>query len=111
MTVMCVADGAAMITETIFENRFMHVPELVRMGAQIEISGPTAVVEGVPHLSGCPLMVSDLRAGAALVLALTVLPLGVAVLLIALFTWFSPWVRRSNRRAMAAERVEEVADQ
>ena len=69
MALMSVTPGRSRITEDIFENRFLHSQELVRMGAQIEISGPTAVVEGVPHLSGCPLMVSDLRAGAALVLA------------------------------------------
>ena len=69
MALMAVTPGRSRITEDIFENRFLHSQELVRMGAQIEIAGPTAIVEGVQHLSGCPLMVSDLRAGAALVLA------------------------------------------
>ena len=58
-----------MITETIFENRFMHVPELVRMGADIRVDGKTAAVRGVPRLSGAPVMATDLRASVCLVLA------------------------------------------
>ncbi|WGF89871.1 UDP-N-acetylglucosamine 1-carboxyvinyltransferase [Marinivivus vitaminiproducens] len=69
MTLMCVADGAAMITETIFENRFMHVPELTRMGARITVHGGSALVRGVPSLMGAPVMASDLRASVSLVLA------------------------------------------
>ncbi len=69
MVLMAVTKGRCRITEDIFENRFLHAQELTRMGARIDIDGNTAVVEGVPALSGCPLMVSDLRAGAALVLA------------------------------------------
>lgn len=68
MTAMAVADGASLITETIFENRFMHVPELVRLGADITVRGNTAVVRGKNSLKGAPLMATDLRASASLVL-------------------------------------------
>ncbi len=64
-----VADGSATVTENIFENRFMHVQELQRMGANIELKGHTAVVHGVEHLNGAPVMATDLRASAGLVLA------------------------------------------
>ena len=69
MSLMCTAEGAAMITESIFENRFMHVPELCRMGANITVHGSTALVRGVPHLIGAPVMATDLRASVSLVLA------------------------------------------
>ena len=69
MALMCVAEGASMITETIFENRFMHVPELTRMGARIKFHGQSAIVRGVPKLSGAPVMATDLRASVSLVLA------------------------------------------
>jgi len=69
MALMSIADGSSMIIENIFENRFMHVAELNRMGAKIRIEGNTAFVTGVPKLSGAPVMASDLRASAALVLA------------------------------------------
>ena len=69
MTLMCIARGWSMIRETIFENRFIHVSELRRMGADIIVSGDTATVRGVPRLSGAPVMASDLRASACLVLA------------------------------------------
>jgi len=69
MALMALAEGSSVVRETIFENRFQHVPELVRLGADIAIKGNTAVVRGVPRLTGAPVMVSDLRAGAALVLA------------------------------------------
>ncbi|MDP6343327.1 MAG: UDP-N-acetylglucosamine 1-carboxyvinyltransferase, partial [Alphaproteobacteria bacterium] len=69
MALMSVADGAAMITETIFENRFMHVPELVRMGADITVKGATAMVRGSTGLHGAPVMATDLRASVSLVLA------------------------------------------
>ena len=69
MALMTVARGTSIITETVFENRFMHVDELKRMGANIKIEGRSAVVEGVPRLCGCPVKATDLRAGAALVLA------------------------------------------
>jgi len=69
MALMCVADGASVITETIFENRFMHVPELVRMGADITVHNATAIVRGVPSLKGAPVMATDLRASVSLVLA------------------------------------------
>lgn len=69
MALMAVADGAAMITETIFENRFMHVPELCRMGADITVHGASAMVRGTKSLTGAPVMASDLRASASLVLA------------------------------------------
>lgn len=64
-----VAEGVGMITETVFENRFMHVQELHRMGAQIELEGNTAVSIGVPKLTGAPVMATDLRASASLILA------------------------------------------
>ncbi len=69
MSLMCVAEGAAMITETIFENRFMHAPELNRMGARINVHGSSAIVRGVRHLQGAPVMATDLRASVSLVLA------------------------------------------
>ncbi|MBH9551356.1 UDP-N-acetylglucosamine 1-carboxyvinyltransferase [Inhella gelatinilytica] len=69
MAVNCVAQGAAKISETIFENRFMHVNELVRLGAHIEVDGHTAVVTGVERLSGATVMATDLRASASLVIA------------------------------------------
>ncbi|MGI4951637.1 MAG: UDP-N-acetylglucosamine 1-carboxyvinyltransferase [Janthinobacterium lividum] len=69
MAVMAVAEGAAMVTETIFENRFMHVPELNRMGARINVHGSSAIIRGVTALSGAPVMATDLRASSSLVLA------------------------------------------
>ena len=69
MALMSVAKGAAMITETIFENRFMHVPELARMGARINVHGASALVRGVGTLKGAPVMATDLRASVSLVLA------------------------------------------
>jgi UDP-N-acetylglucosamine 1-carboxyvinyltransferase len=69
MALMATARGASMITETIFENRFMHVPELARMGANINIHGASALVRGVPTLMGAPVMATDLRASVSLVLA------------------------------------------
>jgi UDP-N-acetylglucosamine 1-carboxyvinyltransferase len=69
MAAMTTAEGAAMITETIFENRFMHVPELCRMGANINVHGASAMVRGVAKLTGAPVMATDLRASVSLVLA------------------------------------------
>ena len=69
MAMNCVADGVGVITETIFENRFMHVNELLRLGADIQIEGHTAIVRGVERLSGAPVMATDLRASACLILA------------------------------------------
>jgi UDP-N-acetylglucosamine 1-carboxyvinyltransferase len=69
MVLMSVADGVSVITETIFENRFMHAQELDRMGADIRLEGNRAIVRGVQELSGAPVMASDLRASVALVLA------------------------------------------
>ncbi|HEY0835459.1 MAG TPA: UDP-N-acetylglucosamine 1-carboxyvinyltransferase [Azospirillum sp.] len=69
MALMCTAGGAAMITETIFENRFMHAPELMRMGARITVHGASALVRGVERLTGAPVMATDLRASVSLVLA------------------------------------------
>jgi UDP-N-acetylglucosamine 1-carboxyvinyltransferase len=69
MVLMTVAQGASLISETIFENRFIHVSELERMGADITISGNTALVKGVNTLSGAPVMATDLRASACLILA------------------------------------------
>ena len=69
MAMNCVADGVATIRETIFENRFMHVNELLRLGANIQIEGNNAVVRGVERLSGAPVMATDLRASASLIVA------------------------------------------
>ncbi|MFT3664307.1 UDP-N-acetylglucosamine 1-carboxyvinyltransferase [Piscinibacter sp.] len=69
MALNCIADGASTVTETIFENRFMHVNELVRLGAHIVVDGHTAVVQGVETLSGATVMATDLRASASLVIA------------------------------------------
>ena len=69
MSLMCLSEGSGVISETIFENRFMHVQELVRMGADIRLSGHTAIIRGVQRLAGAPVMASDLRASASLVLA------------------------------------------
>ena len=69
MALMTVAEGAATLNETIFENRFMHVPELLRMGADIKIKGPVAVVRGVEKLNGAQVMATDLRASVSLVIA------------------------------------------
>ncbi|NLP46261.1 MAG: UDP-N-acetylglucosamine 1-carboxyvinyltransferase, partial [Epulopiscium sp.] len=68
MSLMCIAQGTSVITETIFENRFMHVGELKRMGADIKIESRSAVIHGVPNLTGTQVRATDLRAGAALVL-------------------------------------------
>src|SRR3989338_1473894 len=69
MALMSVTKGISIITEKIYPERFMHVSELARMGAQIALEGPSAIVKGVSHLSGAPVMASDLRASAALILA------------------------------------------
>jgi len=69
MTLNCIAEGGSTVTETIFENRFMHVNELVRLGARIEVEGHTAVIHGVEKLSGATVMATDLRASASLVIA------------------------------------------
>ncbi len=69
MALMGICEGAAMITETIFENRFMHVPELARMGVNIQVHGASAMVRGVKHLSGAPVMATDIRASIGLVIA------------------------------------------
>jgi UDP-N-acetylglucosamine 1-carboxyvinyltransferase len=69
MAMLCKADGASVLTETIFENRYMHVPELARMGADVLVQGRTAVVRGVDRLVGAPVMATDLRASMSLILA------------------------------------------
>jgi UDP-N-acetylglucosamine 1-carboxyvinyltransferase len=69
MALLATAEGASMITETIFENRFMHVPELTRMGARVTVHGASAIIRGVPKLSGAPVMATDLRASVSLILA------------------------------------------
>ncbi len=69
MALLCTADGVSVLEETIFENRFMHTPELMRMGAQIEVHGGTATVTGVERLKGAPVMATDLRASVSLILA------------------------------------------
>jgi UDP-N-acetylglucosamine 1-carboxyvinyltransferase len=69
MMLMCLAEGTSRITETVFENRFMHVSELNRMGANIQVNGRTATVHGVDRLEGAEVMATDLRASASLVVA------------------------------------------
>jgi len=69
MTLMCLAKGTSRITETVFENRFMHVSELNRMGANIQVNAQTATVRGVERLEGAEVMATDLRASASLVVA------------------------------------------
>ncbi|SFD91687.1 UDP-N-acetylglucosamine 1-carboxyvinyltransferase [Roseivivax sediminis] len=69
MALLCTAEGTSVLEEKIFENRFMHAPELMRMGASIEVSGGTAKVNGVPALKGAPVMATDLRASVSLILA------------------------------------------
>jgi UDP-N-acetylglucosamine 1-carboxyvinyltransferase len=69
MALNCIAEGVGVINETIFENRFMHVQELLRLGADIRVEGHTAIVRGVEKLSGAPVMATDLRASASLILA------------------------------------------
>jgi UDP-N-acetylglucosamine 1-carboxyvinyltransferase len=69
MALMCLANGLSVITETVFENRFMHVSELRRMGADIRVEGGNAIVRGLSNLTGAPVMATDLRASASLVLA------------------------------------------
>ena len=69
MALLCTADGVSVLEEKIFENRFMHAPELMRMGAQIDVHGGTATVSGVPQLKGAPVMATDLRASVSLILA------------------------------------------
>ena len=69
MAMLLMADGASVLTETIFENRYMHVPELARMGADVQVSGRTAVVKGPSHLVGAQVMATDLRASMSLILA------------------------------------------
>ena len=69
MALLCIAEGESTVTETVFENRFMNVPELIRMGADIEINGETAIVNGVSKLYGSEVVATDLRAGAALIIS------------------------------------------
>jgi UDP-N-acetylglucosamine 1-carboxyvinyltransferase len=69
MALLCTADGVSVLEEKIFENRFMHAPELIRMGAQIDVHGGTATVTGVDRLRGAPVMATDLRASVSLILA------------------------------------------
>jgi UDP-N-acetylglucosamine 1-carboxyvinyltransferase len=69
MALLTIAEGNSMVTETVFENRLRHVAELQRMGANIRVKGNIAIVKGVPLLSGAPVLATDLRASAALVLA------------------------------------------
>ena len=69
MAFLTLAAGSSTVTETVFENRFMHVPELCRMGAQITVRGNTAIINGVPGLKGTYVEATDLRAGAAMILA------------------------------------------
>jgi UDP-N-acetylglucosamine 1-carboxyvinyltransferase len=65
----CIAEGTGTVIETVFENRFMHLQELIRMGAEITMEGNVAIIKGVDHLTGAPVMATDLRASASLVIA------------------------------------------
>ncbi|MBS4010230.1 MAG: UDP-N-acetylglucosamine 1-carboxyvinyltransferase, partial [Roseovarius sp.] len=69
MALMCTAEGTSVLEERIFENRFMHAPELMRMGAKIDVHGGTATVTGIDRLKGAPVMATDLRASVSLILA------------------------------------------
>jgi UDP-N-acetylglucosamine 1-carboxyvinyltransferase len=69
MALLCTAEGVSVLEEKIFENRFMHAPELIRMGAKIDVQGGTATVTGVDKLRGAPVMATDLRASVSLILA------------------------------------------
>jgi UDP-N-acetylglucosamine 1-carboxyvinyltransferase len=69
MTAMCLAQGTSIATETVFENRFMHINELKLMGARIKVDGRSAIIEGIERLSGAKVKATDLRAGAALTIA------------------------------------------
>jgi UDP-N-acetylglucosamine 1-carboxyvinyltransferase len=69
MAMLALGNGASVFTETIFENRYMHVPELARMGADVQVRGRTAVVRGVDQLIGAPVMATDLRASMSLIIA------------------------------------------
>jgi len=69
MALSCIAKGTSVITETVFENRFVHIGDLIRMGADIKVEGHSAIIKGVKELSAAPVMASDLRGGAALILA------------------------------------------
>jgi UDP-N-acetylglucosamine 1-carboxyvinyltransferase len=69
MALVCTVEGSSVITERVFENRFMHVPELQRMGADISLAGRAAHVRGVSRLAGAPVMATDLRASAGLIVA------------------------------------------
>jgi UDP-N-acetylglucosamine 1-carboxyvinyltransferase len=69
MAMLTLAQGSSELTETIFENRYMHVPELARMGADIHVHGRSAVVNGVAELNGAPVMATDLRASMSLIIA------------------------------------------
>jgi UDP-N-acetylglucosamine 1-carboxyvinyltransferase len=69
MAMLTLAHGSSVLTETIFENRYMHVPELARMGADIQVTGRSAVVRGVEKLNGAPVMATDLRASMSLIIA------------------------------------------
>ena len=69
MALQTISNGTSVVTETVFENRFMHVDELRRMGAKIKIDGRTSIIEGQDKLTGCQVKATDLRAGAAIVLA------------------------------------------
>jgi len=68
-TVLCLAEGTSTVTEGVWDNRFKFVDELAKMGSMIRVDGRTAIIEGVPYLTGAPIKASDLRAGAALVIA------------------------------------------
>ena len=66
---MAVAEGTSVVTESVWDNRFRYIGELRRMGAQVQVDGKVAIIEGVPKLKGCPVKACDLRAGAAMVIA------------------------------------------
>jgi len=93
-SLMTVVDGISIITERIYPNRFMHVPELQRMGADISIEGSSAIIKGTRSLSGAPVMASDLRASAALVIA-------------ALAARGESWIQRVYHIDRGYERIDE----
>jgi UDP-N-acetylglucosamine 1-carboxyvinyltransferase len=68
-TILCLAEGTSIVSDSVFESRFKYVDELAKMGGQIQVSGRTAIIEGVGRLTGAPVKAGDLRAGAALVIA------------------------------------------
>ena len=84
---LALAEGSSVVTERVFENRFMHVPELQRMGADIALSGRSAHIRGVPKLMGAPVMATDLRASAGLIIAALAVSRPAAILFLPTLAW------------------------